>query len=171
MTNWIEWHGGENPVPGKRVKVKYRNGADNNGKSFISESFRWDHAGAFLDIIAYRVVDEEQKTTGFAHDSFNEIVDSTIEEMRKLIELKGAEYSGDTDRLANFRRNGADLELPMETIWRVYCAKHWDAIGQYIRDIQNGKKRERLESIEGRVDDIIVYMLLFKAMVREREAT
>lgn len=105
----------------------------------------------------------------FKHEDFNEIVDSTIVEMRKLAEHKGAEYAGDTDRLANFRRNGERLDLPMETIWAVYAAKHWDAVMQYVQDIKNGKTRTRLEGIEGRVDDIIVYMLLFKAMVKERE--
>lgn len=39
----------------------------------------------------------------------------------------------------------------------------------YIRDVQTGTKRERLESIEGRIDDLIVYLLLFKGMVKERD--
>lgn len=105
----------------------------------------------------------------FEHSVFNEIVDSTIIEMRKLIEHKGSEYSGDVDRLANFRRNGERLALPMESIWAVYAGKHIDAVFQYVQDIQTGKTRTRLEGIEGRVDDIIVYMLLFKAIIKERE--
>ena len=83
--------------------------------------------------------------------------------------LKGGEYSGDTDRLANFRRNGEDQELPKETIWRVYAAKHWDAIGQYIKDIRQGKNRKRLETIDGRIDDLIVYLILLKCMVIEAQ--
>ena len=57
----------------------------------------------------------------------------------------------------------------METIWRVYAAKHWDAVGQYIRDLQSGKERLRDEPITGRIHDLIVYLLLFKAMVEERQ--
>ena len=106
----------------------------------------------------------------FSHKDYEKIIEDVETEVRKLATLKGGEYAGDTDQLANFRRNAADLDLPMETIWRVYTAKHWDAIGQYIKDIQSGKSRERLESIEGRALDIIVYMTLFIAMVREREA-
>ena len=105
----------------------------------------------------------------FAHSEYEELVEQTIEQIYQLSKLKGGEYAGDVDPPANFRRNAADLELPMETVWRVYCAKHWDAVGQYIRDLQTGKQRTRLESIEGRLDDIIVYCILFKAMVRERE--
>ena len=104
----------------------------------------------------------------FSHSRYGALVEETIATIRELSALKGGEYAGDEDCLANFRRNGKDLDLPMETVWRVYAAKHWDAVGQYIRDLQDGTARKRLESIEGRADDLIVYLLLFKAMIRER---
>lgn len=104
----------------------------------------------------------------FSHERYDEIVSETFEKVRELGILKGGEYSGDSDRLLNFRRNGARLDLPMETIWAVYAVKHWDAIMQYVQDIQHGKERQRLESIAGRADDLIVYLLLFKAMLEER---
>lgn len=104
----------------------------------------------------------------YSHARYNELVENTFTELRNLGELKGGEYAGDLDRLANFRRNGLDLGVPMELVWRIYAAKHWDAIGQYVRDSITGKERVRLESIEGRIDDLIVYLLLFKAMVDER---
>jgi len=106
----------------------------------------------------------------FKHAEYDALVDDTIKKIKELGVLKGGEYAGDDDRLANFRRNGFDQDLPMETIWRVYAAKHWDAIGQYIKDICKGIERKRMESISGRVDDLIVYLLLFKAMVVERDA-
>lgn len=105
----------------------------------------------------------------FKHEEYNALLDATFAQLRKLSELKGGEYAGDVDRLANFRRNGANLGLPMETVWAVYAGKHWDAIQQYIQDQRNGKVRERLEGIEGRVDDLLVYLLLFKAMLVETE--
>ncbi|RNJ49423.1 hypothetical protein [Methylocystis hirsuta] len=95
-------------------------------------------------------------------------MDSTFAEMKKLATLKGGEYSGDVDRLANFRRNGEDCGVPIELVWRIYAGKHWDAITQYVHDMMSGKTRERLEGIEGRVDDLLVYLILFKAMLRER---
>lgn len=104
----------------------------------------------------------------YEHSRYNALVDETVEKIVKLSVEKGGEYAGDRDRLANFRRNGDAMELPMETIWRVYAGKHWDAITQYIVDIQQGKTRPRMESIAGRADDLIVYLLLFKAMVEER---
>ena len=107
----------------------------------------------------------------FSHDEYAGIIDETVVQIKKLSELKGGEYAGDVDRLANFRRNATNLGLNMEDVWAVYAGKHWDAIQQYVRDLREGKKRERLESIEGRMDDLIVYLILAKAMHRERSRT
>lgn len=105
----------------------------------------------------------------FSHADFDALVKDTTQKINELSTLKGGEYAGDDDRLANFRRNGLDQELPMETIWRIYAAKHWDAVGQYIKDLRIGKTRTRMESISGRADDLIVYLILFKAMIEEQE--
>lgn len=113
-------------------------------------------------------VDKKLTPGVYSHDRYDELVSQTVNMIIQLGKQKGGEYAGDNDRLANFRRNGQALELPMETIWRVYAGKHWDAVTQYIIDIQNGKTRPRMESITGRVDDLIVYLILFKAMVDER---
>lgn len=96
------------------------------------------------------------------------IFDETVAAMRSLATVKGQEYAGDVDRLENFRRNGEHLCLPMETIWRVYAGKHWDALTTYIKDLIAGHARERSEPIDGRIDDLMVYLLLLKLMVRER---
>jgi hypothetical protein len=104
----------------------------------------------------------------FPPKEFEKIVEQTVAQIKSLVELKGGEYAGDEDRLANFRRNGNSLGLHMEQVWGVYAGKHWDAIQQYIKDIATGKQRQRLEGIEGRADDLIVYLLLFKAIVQER---
>ena len=106
--------------------------------------------------------------TTYSHERWNALIEQSLTEIKKLGELKGGEYAGDVDRLANFRRNGERLGLPMETVWAVYAGKHWDALSQFIMDSRNGTKRERLEPIVGRVDDLLVYLLLFKAMLDER---
>src|SRR6478735_6526685 len=107
-------------------------------------------------------------STGFPHREYNRIVEETFGKLRELGIKKGGEYAGDEDRLANFRRNGENLGLPMATVWGVYAAKHWDAISQWIKDDRDGKERERMEPIEGRVDDLLVYLLLLKAILAER---
>ena len=100
--------------------------------------------------------------------AYDKLLVQTWETITELGKKKGAEYAGDQDRLENFRRNGERLNLPMEVVWAVYAAKHWDAITQYIADLRAGKSRERMESLAGRCDDLIVYLILFKAMLQER---
>jgi len=51
---WIEWNGGENPVPGKMVDVRWRTGVARYAG--LSDAWRWKHIAAPGDIIAYRVV-------------------------------------------------------------------------------------------------------------------
>ncbi len=96
------------------------------------------------------------------------LIKDTFDRILHLHEVKAAEYSEDSDALSNFRRNGEDMGMPMEVVWRVYAGKHWDALSQYIRDISNGTRRVLSEPIESRIDDLIVYLCLFKAMLRER---
>lgn len=104
----------------------------------------------------------------FSHSAWDKLLSEAIVTLRSLSELKGGEYSGDDDRLANFRRNAEAVGCSMELVWRIYAGKHFDAISQYVKDLQTGKTRPRSEPIEGRVDDLIVYLLLFKAILQER---
>lgn len=105
----------------------------------------------------------------FPHSVYDELVEQTIVELKKLGQLKGGEYAGDNDRLANFRRNAERLGLKMEQVWAVYANKHIDAINQYIHDLSTNTTRPRLEGLAGRADDVIVYMILFKAMLIEAD--
>jgi hypothetical protein len=100
--------------------------------------------------------------------TYDKLLAETWETINELGKKKGGEYAGDHDRLENFKRNGTRLNLPMEIIWAVYAAKHWDAITQYVADLRTGKTRPRMESLSGRCDDLIVYLILFKAMLQER---
>lgn len=67
---WIEWHGGENPVPGKRVVVRFRDGFIPH-QSSLSEEWDWSHnspkrrlAKGSDDIIAYRLAQPEPLLPG-----------------------------------------------------------------------------------------------------------
>lgn len=53
---WIEWRGGENPVPGERVDTRFRGFTIDEQTNDPSESWVWNHFGGSGDIIAYRVV-------------------------------------------------------------------------------------------------------------------
>ena len=82
-----------------------------------------------------------------------------------LIKKKNADYTegaAERDRIAHFREAAQDLELPMTKIWQVFVRKHWAA----VRKFANGKHLES-EPIEGRVHDIINYMVLLRAIIED----
>lgn len=106
----------------------------------------------------------------YSKERYAELLTEVIEEITKLGKLKGDEYASGGDRLQNFRDAAKDSEVPMELIWKIYAGKHWDAIKTYVNDLTHDRTRPRMESIKGRAFDLIVYSILFIAMVEEREA-
>lgn len=109
-------------------------------------------------------------TKSYPISKWQDLLIETQEAIAALSSIKGEEYTqGSEDRLSNFRKAAASLSLPMETIWLVYAAKHWDSILTYVQDIQKENSRQRSEPIKGRAMDMIVYLILFMAVLEERE--
>lgn len=101
---------------------------------------------------------------------FDIVLEETIVSIKRLLTVKGGEYAGNEDRLANFKRGAERVGLhPLQVLW-IYTSKHVDSVETYIKDVAQGKTRERSEPIEGRLDDIINYCILAKALVAETVA-
>jgi hypothetical protein len=98
---------------------------------------------------------------------FNKLVEETISETARLLLIKGGEYAGSEDRLANFKRGGQLAGVTSLQTAFIYASKHYDALATFIRDNAGGKVRPRSEPIEGRLDDLINYCILIKGLVRE----
>lgn len=83
-----------------------------------------------------------------------------------LIKRKNADYSqGEQkgDRIAAFRRIARDINITMEQAWAVFCQKHWGAVMKYVKD---GVVES--EGIDGRINDIINYMVLLSAIIADK---
>jgi hypothetical protein len=96
------------------------------------------------------------------HTRKMEIFDKTVARMRELMETKGVEYSNDHDALANFKDPAhAEIGVDKYQAWAVLFNKHMSAIRSFMR------KGEVMsdEPIEGRVDDALVYLVLFKCLL------
>lgn len=85
-----------------------------------------------------------------------------------ILVLKGREYAGSDDRLANFRRNAALTGVEPLTILHVYMAKHWDSFSTFVRDTQKGEVGELSEPIRGRLYDLINYAVLAIALIEDK---
>lgn len=96
------------------------------------------------------------------------LMEKVFEECRALRAAGQKEYAHEeSNALANFERLAHDLHMRREQILWVFTRKHLDGILAYI----NGHKSQR-EGVEGRINDVIVYLVLLRAMVQqERENT
>lgn len=84
-----------------------------------------------------------------------------------ILVLKGREYAGSADRLANFKRNAALSGVDPLTVLHVYMAKHWDSFSTFVRDTQKGEVPELSEPIRGRLYDLINYAVLAIALIED----
>jgi hypothetical protein len=105
---------------------------------------------------------------------FQELLKQQHQALLALTATKGEEYANaPDDQLANFRRLGLKLGLPMEKVLMVYLTKHLDSIEHYIKPLASGHANNLTakalsEPIDGRIDDAILYLILLKAIVIER---
>lgn len=94
-------------------------------------------------------------------------IDRMLDDCIRTMSSKGKEYTGgSSDRLNNFRQAGIDVDLGMEKVWYVFFNKHLRAIQSYIK---NDCRVQSQESIQSRIMDCIVYLLLFNKMTLEIE--
>ena len=92
--------------------------------------------------------------------TFCHLLDSEFERIRELNATKGVEYSGHADVLSDFRAVAEATGVSQEQALMTYATKHWRAINSYAK-----LGEVKSEPIEGRVRDLILYMLLFLGMI------
>lgn len=76
------------------------------------------------------------------------------------------EYALDSDSFSNFNKLAEELNINRESVLWTYAMKHKDGIASYIR----GYKSQR-EDVRGRINDLIVYLMLLRCMIDEKEPT
>ena len=83
----------------------------------------------------------------------------------KIYRDKGMDYTQgqwEQDRLANFREAAKDAKITMLQCWSALTSKHLHAVRKYVAD-----GRVESEPIEGRIYDVINYMILLLLIVDE----
>lgn len=100
---------------------------------------------------------------------FEELCQQIQRDTTDILILKGREYAGSADRLANFKRNAELSGVDPLTVLHIYMAKHWDSFSTYVRDMQAKQPRELSEPIEGRLHDLINYAVLAVALIMDAQ--
>jgi hypothetical protein len=94
------------------------------------------------------------------------VMDKVFDECMALRDAGQKEYAHDEDNaFANFERVAKDLGIPREKVLWIFAMKHRDGIVAHI----NGHTSQR-ENVRGRINDLIVYLCLLRAMLDENEA-
>lgn len=100
-------------------------------------------------------------------EEFDKILIAAAHRRAALREEKGTEYTqGDADVLKNFKAGGTDLGLSAMAVWWVYYKKHQDAVLSFVK---HGREFSG-EGVEGRIDDMQVYLDLLRGLVAEHKA-
>lgn len=86
------------------------------------------------------------------------------EEIMALRAAGQKEYAHDVSSpFANFERTGKDTDVdPLKVLW-IFAMKHKDGIASYIKGHQSQR-----EDVRGRINDLIVYLLLARGIINER---
>lgn len=95
------------------------------------------------------------------------IMEAVFLECQSLRQAGQREYAHkEENSFRNFEQIGDYLGLPREKVLLVYAIKHLDGIVSWV----NGHTSQR-ESVEGRINDLIVYLCLLRGMIEETKGS
>jgi hypothetical protein len=103
------------------------------------------------------------------HDEFLALQEATFDRIRRLTETKGEEYKVNDDQLSNFKEQAEDFGASPVLVLAYAMGKHYNSWKTYVRDTVAGRAREVSEPIESRLDDLILYCILAKALKHDLE--
>ena len=92
------------------------------------------------------------------------LAQEVLQAAEKIRQAKNKDYSVAWDVLGGFRQPALETngELSEFDVWWVYARKHWGAITKFIN-----KGYVDSEPIEGRVVDMINYLVFLYAMIKD----
>ena len=98
-------------------------------------------------------------------EDFYTLIQLFLEECVETMKTKGKAYAGkDQSIFANFNRVAAKKRIPRQVVASIYMDKHLDALDSFIRGEYGDP-----EPIEGRIKDVINYLLLLYGMIMEQQ--
>lgn len=105
-----------------------------------------------------------KKSLFTTQEDLAKIMEMVFEECQSLRGAGQKEYAGGENAFGNFVRLAEELDSTPEKVLWTYAMKHKDGIAAHIR----GHVSQR-EPIEGRINDLIVYLCILRGMIHERK--
>ena len=100
---------------------------------------------------------------------FNKLTEACCEEIRETLSQKGQDYSGDLDRLQNFKDASDMTGLTPEACLFGFVVKHIVALQDYIRNVDDPVACPSEAQLVEKTGDIAVYLLpLLRGLLIDR---
>lgn len=96
---------------------------------------------------------------------FNTFIQKKIAEIFDTNKSGQSEYALSQDAFDNFNRLAAELGMDRKKVLMVYFSKHRDGVISFLK----GHVSQR-EPVQGRIKDMIVYLLLLWGMIEEEQS-
>lgn len=100
------------------------------------------------------------------NEEFQIIVEQQLQTIKEILIAKADEYARG-DRLSNFKRIAVFRNVPPEDALFALVSKHIVALNDFIKDLDTDIVQP-IERWDEKINDIINYMILLKALIRER---
>lgn len=100
-------------------------------------------------------------------ERFSHEVTNRIEKIKEVLVKKSAEYIRRDDKLYNFNRASAILDVSRESYLMNLSMKHIQSAIDMVEDIDNGILHSN-EYIEEKIGDIINYMIILEISLKQR---
>ena len=92
------------------------------------------------------------------------VLSTVFNECLVLYDQGSSEYAEDADAFANFMEDAREAGVSQELVLSIFANKHWRGIRRWIK----GHKSQR-ENVRGRLNDMIVYLGILRAMADEAD--
>lgn len=99
---------------------------------------------------------------------FEAVLQDTISRIESILSSKSAEYSTNTDRLANFKSAAAYLGCEPETALLGMWTKHLISLKDFIQRLEHGDILIRDTQWNEKILDTINYAILLRGLLKER---
>lgn len=107
------------------------------------------------------------EVTNTQSDSFDQVVEKTLNRVRELLIVKGKEYRRNNDPFHNFNIGALMTGRTREEVLYGFLLKHLISAQDIREDIANGTLPSR-EKVEEKWDDIITYFTIEKASIIDK---
>ena len=96
---------------------------------------------------------------------FEQVVDETLNQIREILLVKGAEYRRNQDPFHNFNQGAIKSQQHSLKVLDGFLLKHEISISDICNDIIYYDKKPKIEIVNEKLGDNLIYLLIKKAML------